>query len=139
MYDEAVLNIPVFQMRKLKHRDITVLTSYGNTCFLVSVFIYLVNFVGKGKVWINCWEKTQFQFSLLEKKISELLRSSEQCPGCFACSSSFNQKENLSLIRMPLSFRNELPTINLYESKINLKDDYHFEMTGIFHFGQTLI
>lgn len=49
-----------------------------------------------------------------------------------------NQK-NLSLIRMPLSFRNELPTINLCESKINLKDDYHFEMTGILHFGQTLI
>ena len=53
--------------------------------------------------------------------------------------SKINQKENLSLIRMPLSFRNELPTINLYESRINLKDDYHFEMTGIFHFGQTLI
>lgn len=53
--------------------------------------------------------------------------------------SKINQKENLSLIRMPLSFRNELPTINLYESKINLKDDYHFEMTGIFHFVQTLI
>lgn len=53
--------------------------------------------------------------------------------------SKINQKENLSLIRMPLSFRNELPTINLCESKINLKDDYHFEMTGIFHFGQTLI
>ena len=50
-----------------------------------------------------------------------------------------NQKENLSLIRVPLSSRNELPTINLCESKINLKDDYHFEMTGIFHFGQTLI
>ena len=33
-----------------------------------------------------------------------------------------------------LSFRNEKPTINLYESKINLKDDYHFEMTGIFSF-----
>jgi len=45
-----------------------------------------------------------------------------------------NQKENLSQIRMPLSFRNEKPTINLYESKINLKDDYHFEMTGIFSF-----
>ena len=30
-----------------------------------------------------------------KKKISELLRSSKQCPGCFACSSSFNQKENL--------------------------------------------
>ena len=53
--------------------------------------------------------------------------------------SQINQKENLSQICMPLSFRNELPTINLYESKINLKDDYHFEMTGIFHFGQTLI
>lgn len=50
-----------------------------------------------------------------------------------------NQKENLSLIRVPLSSRNELPTINLCESKINLKDDYHFEMTGIFYFGQTLI
>ena len=43
-----------------------------------------------------------------------------------------NQKENLSQIRMPLSFRNELPTINLYESKINLKDDYHFEMTATY-------
>jgi hypothetical protein len=40
---------------------------------------------------------------------------------------------------MPLSFRNVKPTINLYESKINLKDDYHFKMTDIFHFGQTLI
>ena len=95
MYEEGVINIPISQMSKLRHRDITVVTSEGNTVFLLSVFIYLVNFVGKGKVWINCWEKTQFQFSLLEKKISELLRSSEQCPGCFARSSSFNQKENL--------------------------------------------
>ena len=45
-----------------------------------------------------------------------------------------NQKENLSPICMTLSFRNELPTINLYESKINQRDDYHFEMTGIFSF-----
>ena len=39
-------------------------------------------------------EKTQFQFSVLKKKLSELLRSSKQCDGCFALSCSFNQKEN---------------------------------------------
>lgn len=97
MYDEGVLNIPILQMRKLKRRDITVLTSYGNTCFLVSVFIYLVNCVEKGITWLDCWEKSEFKFSVLKTKLSELLRSSKQCPGCFACTASFNQKENLQV------------------------------------------
>ena len=81
-------------MSKLRHRDITVVTSEGNTVFLLSVFIYLVNCVGKGIVWLNCWGKNPISI-LLKTKLSELLRSSEQCPGCFARSSSFNQKENL--------------------------------------------
>lgn len=72
MYDEAVLNIPVFQMRKLKHRDITVLTSYGNTCFLVSVFIYLVNCVGKGVTWLDCWGKIRIQILCTENKIKRV-------------------------------------------------------------------
>ena len=96
MYEEGVINIPILQMRKLRHRGITVITSQGNTCFLLSIFIYLVNFVGKGIVWPNCWGKKPISIvSIKKKKLSELLRSSKQCPGCFAHSSSFNQKENL--------------------------------------------
>ena len=94
MYEEGVINIPISQMSKLRHRDITVVTSEGNTVFLLSVFIYLVNCVGKGIVWLNCWGKNPISI-LLKTKLSELLRSSEQCLGCFARSSSFNQKENL--------------------------------------------
>ena len=94
MHEEGVINIPILQMRKLRHRDITVVTSQGNRCFLLSAFIYLLNCVGKGIVWLECWGKTQFQYSVLKKKLSELLRSSKQCSGCFACSSSFNEKQN---------------------------------------------
>ena len=95
MYDEGVLNIPILQMRKLKHRDITVLTTYGNTCFLVSVFIYLVNCVGKALYGQIFGEKIRFKFSVLKTKLSELHRLSKQCPGSSACTTSFNQKENL--------------------------------------------
>ena len=56
--------------------------------------ISLVNSVGKGIVWLDCWGKNPFQFSVLKKNLSGLLRSSNQCPGCFARFSSFNQKEN---------------------------------------------
>lgn len=72
MYDEGVLNIPILQMRKLKRRDITVLTSYGNTCFLVSVFIYLVNCVGKGITWLDCWGKIRIQILRIENKIKRV-------------------------------------------------------------------
>ena len=94
MHEEGVINIPILQMRKLRHRDITVITSQGNTCFLLSVLIYVVNCVGKGNVWLECWGKNSISILCIKKKLSELLRSSKQCPGCFACSSSFNQKEN---------------------------------------------
>ena len=40
-------------------------------------------------------EKSEFKFSVLKTKLSELLRSSKQCPGSFARTASFNQKENL--------------------------------------------
>ena len=72
MYDEGVLNIPILQMRKLKRRDITVLTSYGNTCFLVSVFFYLVNCVGKGIPWLDCWGKIRIQILRIENKIKRV-------------------------------------------------------------------
>ena len=72
MYDEGVLNIPILQMRKLKRRDITVLTSYGNTCFLVSVSIYLVNCVGKGIPWLDCWGKIRIQILRIENKIKRV-------------------------------------------------------------------
>lgn len=72
MYDEGVLNIPILQMRKLKRRDITVLTSYGNTCFLVSVFIYLVNCVGKDITWLDCWGKIRIQILRIENKIKRV-------------------------------------------------------------------
>ena len=42
-------------------------------------------------------EKSEFKFSVLKTKLSELLRSSKQCPGSFACTASFNQKENLQV------------------------------------------
>lgn len=48
MYDEAVLNIPVFQMRKLKHRDITVLTSYGYMLFGERIYLFS-KLCGKGR------------------------------------------------------------------------------------------
>ena len=85
---------PFDRCGKLRHRDLTVVTSWGNTCFLLSVFIYLVNCVGKGIVWLDCWGKNPISILCIKKKLSELLRSSKQCSGCFACSSSFNQKEN---------------------------------------------
>ena len=51
---------------------------------------------GKGHCLLDHWgKKPNFNSLYLKKKFSELLRSSKPCPGCFACSSSFNQKENL--------------------------------------------
>ena len=68
MYQEGVINIPILQMSKLRHRDITVVTSEGNTVFLLSVFIYLVNCVGKGIVWLNCWGKNPISILSIRKK-----------------------------------------------------------------------
>ena len=39
-------------------------------------------------------EKSEFKFSVLKTKLSEFLRSSNQCPGSFERTASFNQKEN---------------------------------------------
>ena len=94
MHEEDVINIPISQMRKLRYRDVTVVTSQGNTCFFLSAFIYLLNCVGKGIVWLECWGKNPISIFCIKKKLSELLRSSKQCSGSFARSSSFNQKEN---------------------------------------------
>ena len=94
MHEEGVINIPISQMRKLRYRDVTVVTSQGNTCFFLSAFMYLLNCVGKGIVWLECWGKNPISILCIKKKLSELLRSSKQCSGSFARSSSFNQKEN---------------------------------------------
>ena len=57
--------------------------------------IYLFNnCVGKGIVWLDCWGKNPISILCIKKKLSELLRSSKQCPGSFERTASFNQKEN---------------------------------------------
>ena len=58
------------------------------------IYLYLVNVVWKGIVYLDFLGKiTLFQFYL--KKLSVLLRSTKKCPGCFTCSASLNQKENV--------------------------------------------
>ena len=95
---------PFDRWGKLRHRDLTVVTSWGNTCCLLSVFIYLVNCVGKDIVWLACWGKNPISILCIKKKFSELLRPSKQWAGCFACASSFNRKENLRVVLSTLPF-----------------------------------
>ena len=61
------------------------------------IYLYLINVVDKGIVWPECWGKNPISILCIKKKISELFRSSKQCPGCFARSSPFNHKENLQV------------------------------------------
>ena len=58
----------------------------------VCLFIKLC---GKGHCLARMLGEKPISILCIKKKLSGLLRSSKQCPGCFAQSSSFNQKENL--------------------------------------------
>ena len=66
---------------------------------LLSERIYLFSkLCGKGHCLARpLGKKTPISILSIKKKLNVLLRSSKQCPGCFALSSSFNQKENLQV------------------------------------------
>ena len=71
--------------------------------------LYLVNFVGKGIVYLDCWGK-KLNFNSIKKKnrLSISLRSSKQCPGCL--------QGLLHLIKQK-SMKNVLPTFPFYRWK----------------------
>ena len=61
--------------------------------FLERVYVF-IKLCGKGHCLARMLGKKPNFNTLYLKKLSELLRSSKQCSGSFARSSSFNQKEN---------------------------------------------
>ena len=75
-------------MKKLRHWGINEVTSKSKRCFVVNVFyLYLLNFVGNGIVYLDFWEKLlNFNSILKIIKLSMPFRSTKQCPVCFTCS-----------------------------------------------------
>lgn len=61
------------------------------------IHVYLVNFVGKGIVYLDWWGR-KLDFNSIKKKTKEsmLHGSSKQCPGYCTCSAAFNWKKSRS-------------------------------------------
>ena len=68
IYQEGVINIPILQMRKLRHRGITEVTNKWKRCVLVRVFIYTSNHCGKGHSLCRLSGKTINFYSVKKKQ-----------------------------------------------------------------------
>ena len=54
------------------------------------IYLFLVNFVGKGIVYLDYWGENLISTLFSKKKQQSMTLRSKQCSGCFISSASFN-------------------------------------------------
>jgi len=64
IYEEGVINIPILQMRKLRHRGSNEVRRSETDDFFECIYLHSINFVEKGIVYLDCWRKKLSSTSL---------------------------------------------------------------------------
>ena len=71
----------------------------------MSVYVYIVNFVGKGVLYLDCWGEI-LDFNSIFKKVKNnyVTRSTKKCPVGFTLTTSFNYKKSTRKVLSTFSF-----------------------------------
>ena len=89
-YEEGVIKNPFYRWENWSTESLMKLLFSERDAFWWVYLSILSKLCGKGHyVYRLLGKKTHFQFDVLKKILTMLLRS-KQCPGCFICSASFN-------------------------------------------------